>query len=91
MKDKGNSLVSGMVGLAQSYFYTHIGCSVALEGAAIDVECPIVQDGPSLVAVEFSTWCCREVFAAVLHRGVEGRWGLQEGVGVAEVLQMASH
>jgi hypothetical protein len=31
-----------------------------------------------------------EVFAAALHRVVEGRWGLQEGVGVAEVLQMAN-
>ena len=80
-----------MVGLAQSDVYTHIRCSVALEGAAIDVECPQVVDGPSLVAVEFSTWCCREVFAAALHRGVEGRGVLQEGVCVAEVLQMANH
>ena len=35
------------VGLAQSEVYTHIGCSVALKGAAIDVECfSIVVDGP---------------------------------------------
>ena len=45
-------MVSEMVVLAQSEVYTHIGCSVALKGAAIDVECPfIVVDGPSLVAV----------------------------------------
>ena len=38
-EDRGNSLVSEMVGLAQSEVCTHIGCSVALKGAAIDVEC----------------------------------------------------
>jgi hypothetical protein len=41
-----------MVGLAQSEVYTHKVCSVALEGAPIDVECPSsVVDGPSLVPV----------------------------------------
>jgi hypothetical protein len=51
-EDRGNSLVSDMVVLAQSEVYTHSRCSVALEGAAIDVECcSIVVDGPSLVAV----------------------------------------
>jgi hypothetical protein len=32
-----------------------------------------------------------EVFAAALNREVEGRGVLQEGVCVAEVLQMANH
>ena len=50
-ENRGNSLVSGMVGLAQSEVYTHIGCSVALKGAAIDVECSCIVDGPSLVPV----------------------------------------
>jgi hypothetical protein len=51
-EDRGSSLVSEMVGLAQSEVCTHIGCSVALKGAAIDVECSsIVVDGPSLGAV----------------------------------------
>jgi hypothetical protein len=69
-EDRGNSLVSDMVGLAQSEVYTHIGCSVALKGAAIDVECPfIVVDGPSLVAVEFSTWCCRSVCSSISQGG----------------------
>jgi hypothetical protein len=40
-----------MVGLAQSEVYTHSSCSVALKGAAIDVACPFVVDGPSLGAV----------------------------------------
>ena len=68
-EDRGNSLVSEMVGLAQSEVYTHKGCSVALEGAAIDVECPIVHDGPSLVPVEFSTWCCRSVCSSIAQGG----------------------
>ena len=47
-------MVSEMVGLAQSEVYTHIGCKVALEGAAIDVECSkVVEDGPSLVLCSF--------------------------------------
>ena len=49
--------------------FTHIVCSVALEGAAIDVECPFVVDGPSLVAVEFSTRCCRSVCSSVAQGG----------------------
>jgi hypothetical protein len=69
MEDKGNSLVSEMVGLAQSEVYTHIVCSVALKGAAIDVECSLVEDGPSLVAVEFSTWCCRSVCSRIEQGG----------------------
>ena len=45
-------MVSEMVGLAQSEVYTHIGCSVALKGAAIDVEgSSFIVDGPSLVPV----------------------------------------
>ena len=88
-EDRGNSLVSDMVGFAQSEVYTHIGCSVALKGAAIDVECPLVPDGPSLVAVEFSTRCCRSVCSSVAQE-VEGRGCCRKG-GVAEVLQMANH
>jgi hypothetical protein len=63
MKDRGNSLVSGMVGLAQSEVYTHIGCSVALNGAAI--ECPNMPavDGPSLVpvCVHSSSFACPDI------------------------------
>jgi hypothetical protein len=44
-------LVREMVVLAQSEVYTHPDCSVALEGAVIDVECPSTVDGPSLVPV----------------------------------------
>jgi hypothetical protein len=51
-ENRGNSLVSGMVGLAQSEVYTHPGIGVALKGAAIDVECSIAEDGPSLDPVE---------------------------------------
>ena len=59
-----------MVGLAQSEVYTHLGCSVALEGAVIDVECShAVVDGPSLVPVEFSTWCCRSVCSSIAQGG----------------------
>jgi hypothetical protein len=71
-EDRGNSLVREMVGLAQSEVYTHIGCSVALEGAAIDVECSctvVELDGPSLVAVEFFTWCCRSVCSSIAQGG----------------------
>jgi hypothetical protein len=68
-KDRGNCLVSEMVGLAQSEVCTHISCSVALKGAAIDVECPKVPDGPSLVAVEFSTWCCRSFHSSISQGG----------------------
>ena len=68
-EDRGNSLVSEMVGLAQSEVCTHIACSVAPEGAAIDVECSQVVDGPSLVAVEFSTWCCRSVCSSIEQGG----------------------
>ena len=50
-EDRGNSLVSEMVKLAQSEVYTHQNCNVALKGAAIDVECSFTPDGPSLVAV----------------------------------------
>jgi hypothetical protein len=63
-------LVSERVGLAQSEVCTHDGCSVALKGAAIDVECSsIVVDGPSLVPVEFSTWCCRSVCSSIEQGG----------------------
>jgi hypothetical protein len=68
-EDRGNSLVSEMAGLAQSEVYTHIGCSVALEGAVIDVECPKVVDGPSLVSGEFSTWCCTSVCSSIAQGG----------------------
>jgi hypothetical protein len=58
-RTEANSLVSGMVGLAQLEVYTHSACSVALEGAAIDVECSsiIAVDGPSLVAVFIQVVC----------------------------------
>jgi hypothetical protein len=64
MKDRGNSLVSGMVGLAQSEVYTHQRCSVALKGAAIDVECSIVVDGPSLGAVFIQVVLHVQIFRA---------------------------
>jgi hypothetical protein len=63
-EDRGDSLVSGMVGLAQSEVYTHQVCTVALKGAAIDVECSLVQDGPSSIA-GLSTWCCRSVCSSI--------------------------
>ena len=50
-EDRGNSLVSEMVGLTQSEVYTHSGCIVALKGAAFDVEWCGAVDGPSLVPV----------------------------------------
>ena len=53
-----------MVGLAQSEVYTHIGCSVALKGAAIDVECPFVVDGPSLVPVFIQVVLHVQIFRA---------------------------
>ena len=68
-EDRGNSLVREMVVLAQSEVYTHPICSVALEGAAIDVECSCTGDGPSLVAVEFSTWCCKSVCSSIAQGG----------------------
>jgi hypothetical protein len=53
-----------MVGLTQSEVYTHSG-SVALEGAAIDVECSlVVVDGPSLVAVFIQVVLHVQIFRA---------------------------
>jgi hypothetical protein len=66
--------------LAQSEVCTHPSASVALKGAAIDVECSFTVDGPSLVPVEFSTWCCRSVCSSIAQGGVREVEVLQEGV-----------
>jgi hypothetical protein len=77
-EDRGNCLVSEMVGLAQSEVYTHSVCSVALKGAAIDVECPyIVVDGPSLVPVSIQVVLHVQIFRAQRQLcGLEGMCGV---------------